>query len=82
MHATHLHPRRALAAAMAVLALALTAIAFPARLGDAEWGLGRDDQTAASPTATVSGSPAAAANDPLPSPLAQLPTSVRWPPPR
>jgi hypothetical protein len=82
MHATHLHPRRALAAAMAVLALALATIALPARLDDGSLGLGGADQSAPSAAATVSGSPAAAANDPLPSPLAQLPTSVRWPPPR
>ena len=82
MHATHLHPCRALAAAMAVLALALASIVLPARLGDGDLGPGDGDQTALAPGATVSDSSAVAANDPLPSPLAQLPTSVRWPPPR
>jgi hypothetical protein len=78
MHATHLHPRRALAAALAALALLLAAIALPARLADGDLSLGGAGH--ASSVTTVSASPTTA--DPLGSPLQQLPASVRWPPSR
>jgi hypothetical protein len=80
MHATHLHPRRALAAALAALALMLAAIALPARLADGDLGLG--GHSTASSAKAISGSTAASPGDPLGSPLRQLPASVRWPPPR
>jgi hypothetical protein len=80
MHAIDPLPRRALAAALAAVALLLAAIALPARLADVDLGPG--GSTGATPATTVSGSPAAATSDPLGSPLQQLPASVRWPPAR
>lgn len=78
MHATHLHPRRALAA-LAALALTLAAIAFFAAFADSDLTFGGGDHGGPAP-ATVSASPAQ--TDPLGSPLQQLPASVRWPPSR
>jgi hypothetical protein len=79
VHATHLHPRRALAA-LAALALALAAIAFLAAFAGSDVNLGGGDHGGAAPATTVSASPAP--SDPLGSPLNQLPASVRWPPSR
>ena len=45
MHATHLHPRRALLAAAAALALALAAL-MPAALEDASFSLGSAERGA------------------------------------
>ena len=70
----HLHPRRALVAAVAAMALALLAL-MPAAAGDLDFSLGGADRGAAAPAsapATTPGEPAWQQN-PFAYPLLQAP---------
>jgi hypothetical protein len=78
MHATPLHPRRALVAAVAAFGLALAAM-MPATLGDASFSLGARDDAApaqapapAAVTTSPHGEPAWSEN-PFAYPLLQAP---------
>jgi hypothetical protein len=74
MHATHLHPRLAVAAALVFLAAFVLAAALPARLGDRDLSFGGGGPSTA---ATSSAQPGAFSD-----PLAELPAPARWPPAR
>ena len=63
MHATHLHPRRALLAAVAALLLAMAAL-MPATLDDASFSLGTANNGASAQSAAP-----AAATTPRPEPV-------------
>jgi hypothetical protein len=80
VHATDLHPRRALAA-LAALALALAAIVLITAFAGSDLSIGGGDRGSAAPATTLTGS-SAAQGDPLASPWNELPPSVRWPPAR
>ena len=76
MHATHLHPRRTLLAAVAAFMLALLAL-MPATLEDASFSLGGADRSAPAqapaPAATTRSEPAWQDN-PFAYPLLQMPS--------
>jgi hypothetical protein len=77
MHATHLHPRPALLAALAAFAFALAAL-MPATLDDASFSLGVGDRSApaqapAPAAATPRGEPAWQ-DSPFAYPLLQVPS--------
>lgn len=75
MHATHPHPRRALVAALAVLALALPALMSATR-GDMSFSLGGTERSAPAPP-SIGLDPARAApawsENPFSWPLLQVP---------
>jgi hypothetical protein len=76
MHATHLHPRRALLAAVAALALALAAL-MPAALGDASFSLGSLDRGAPAQAPAHAATPRAEPawrDNPFAYPLLQVPS--------
>jgi len=76
MHATHLHPRRALLAAVAAFMLALAAL-MPATLGDASFSFGLGDRSApaqaTAPAAATTRSEPAWKDNPFAHPLLQAP---------
>ena len=76
MHATHLHPRRALLAAAAALALVLAAL-MPATLDDASFSLGTVDRAAPAQAPAAATTPRAEPTwqeNPLAYPFLQLPS--------
>jgi len=76
MHATHLHPRRALLAAGAAFMLALAAL-MPAALDDASFSLGAADRSAPAqapaPVVATTRSEPAWQDNPFARPLLQVP---------
>ncbi len=76
MHATHLHPRRALLAAVAAFLLAMAAL-MPATLDDASFSLNAFDRGApaqtAAPAASTTGAEPAWEDNPFAYPLLQVP---------